>query len=60
MNIPFSAPDVLAFHDVAERANLRQVISMREPALLPFDILKEGLREGGQQLWAIASLLRVK
>ena len=45
---------------LAERANLRQIMATREPASLSSNILKEGLLEGGQQLWAIASLLRVK
>ncbi len=45
---------------LAERANLHQIMTAGDPALLPRNILKEGLREGGQQLWAIASLLRFK
>lgn len=45
---------------LAERANLHHIMEAQEPTLLPSSILKEGLLEGGQQLWAIASLLRVK
>ena len=45
---------------LAERASLHQIMTTKEPASLSSKILKEGLLEGGQQLWAIASLLRVK
>lgn len=45
---------------LAKRATLRQIMTTREPASLSSSILREGLLEGGQQLWAIASLLRAK
>lgn len=44
---------------LAERACLRQIMTAQEPASLSSKILKEGLLEGGQQLWAIARLLRI-
>lgn len=44
---------------LAERPNLRQVMDSEDPTLLPSNIIKEGALEGAQQLWAIASLLRM-
>jgi hypothetical protein len=44
---------------VAERANLHQILNAHEPASVPPTVLRTGLHEGAQQLWAIASLLRV-
>jgi hypothetical protein len=44
---------------LAERANLRQIMNSKDPTLLPSNVIKEGALEGAQQLWAIASLLRM-
>lgn len=44
---------------LAERAKLRQIMNAEDPALLPYNIIKEGIMEGAQQLWATASLLRM-
>lgn len=45
---------------LAKRDKLHQVLATQEPASLSPEILKQGLLEGGQQLWAIASLLHIK
>ena len=45
---------------LAERADLHQIMTARDPALLPSNILKRGLFEGRQQLCAIARLLRAE
>ena len=44
---------------LAERPNLRQIMDSEDPTLLPSNVIKEGALEGAQQLWAIASLLRM-
>jgi hypothetical protein len=44
---------------LAERASLSTIMNAQEPALLPCPVLRNGLLEGAQQLWAIASLLRI-